>query len=386
MKKVWILAVAATMAFASCKKDDSKKTQVYTLAGVAQKGPFVAGANVTIIELDQSLTPTGKTFSSTIDNNAGHFSFPNVEFASSYVQLKVEGQCYNEIAGGVDMSPITLSSIVDISSGSTINVNLLTQFEQARILSLVKSGKTVADAKTQAHTEILSIFCMTDKVSKQAEQLDITANTTEDGVLLFVSAVVCANGSGQTLQEFITNITTDFADNGSIDSETSQKALSDGAFAFSPETVKTNIAKRYSEMGKTVSTYQIATLKKQFLTKTKYSGNLTTAVPAVVDGAINLLVADDTVKIDKSQKYCMAANFDNKALSNLSIFITDGDDTKYSTTNANWYSSDNTKRLMITANTTIPIAFTDKGSLKITCNILPRNGGMSSSTKYIIWE
>ena len=52
---------------------DSTSTAV-TLSGKVQKGPYVQGTEITVRELDSSMTPTGNTFTGSIDDNTGSFS------------------------------------------------------------------------------------------------------------------------------------------------------------------------------------------------------------------------------------------------------------------------------------------------------------------------
>ena len=45
-----------------------------TLSGKVQKGPYIQGTEITVRELDSSITPTGNTFTGTIDDKTGSFS------------------------------------------------------------------------------------------------------------------------------------------------------------------------------------------------------------------------------------------------------------------------------------------------------------------------
>ena len=63
---------------------------VYTLAGVVQKGPFVQGTEITVRELDGTLTPTGRTVTGRIDDNSARFSGRSV-LDYPFVELAAEG-------------------------------------------------------------------------------------------------------------------------------------------------------------------------------------------------------------------------------------------------------------------------------------------------------
>ncbi len=231
--KIIFILLLFLVIVSSCKKDYVSSEKVYRLEGHAQKGPFISGANVTIIELDKNLVPTGKSYFSTIDDNAGHFTFPEVKFNSNYIQLKVEGNYYDEVLGGIPINEITLYSIVDISKDSIINVNLLTHIEQSRVQFLLDKGISFQNAQKQAQNELLKVFNLEDKAIGNAEQLDITSPNLDGGVLLLISSIIISNyGTGLEFQEFISNFVTDFKEDGTIDSESIQEALATGAYVL----------------------------------------------------------------------------------------------------------------------------------------------------------
>ncbi len=114
---------------------------------------------MTIIELNNELNPTGKVFFSTVEDNSGYFSFPDVVFETDFIQVRVEGKYFDEVFGAVNaLSVIILQSIVDISDNSTINVNIITHLVQARAIQLVKDGMNFSDASDQAFNELLALF------------------------------------------------------------------------------------------------------------------------------------------------------------------------------------------------------------------------------------
>ena len=193
----------------SCKKDDLRE---YKLEGYAQKGPFLMGSNVTIIELDNNLIPTGKSYYSTIDDNAGHFEIPRVTLSSNYAQIKVEGSYYDENFGGIPWGEdLTLFSTVDISKYSAVNINLMSHIEEKRIKYLLDKDVSFQNAKTQAHNELLKVFNLEDKTISNAEHLNITSPDIDGGILLLISSIIAKNfGTIYTLQEFLLNILTDF--------------------------------------------------------------------------------------------------------------------------------------------------------------------------------
>ena len=81
MKKLKFLFFPTILALAfglmlSCAKSSSEdsSSSAITVSGKVQKGPYVQGTEITVRELDSSMTPTGNTFTGTIDDNTGSFS------------------------------------------------------------------------------------------------------------------------------------------------------------------------------------------------------------------------------------------------------------------------------------------------------------------------
>ena len=78
-----ILALAFGLMISCAKKSssdssssetDTSSSSAVTVSGKVQKGPYVQGTEITVRELDSSMTPTGNTFTGTIDDNTGSFS------------------------------------------------------------------------------------------------------------------------------------------------------------------------------------------------------------------------------------------------------------------------------------------------------------------------
>ena len=77
MKKLTPLYIAAFLVLTqglmlSCAKKKEPPVEdpdAVTLSGKVQKGPYVQGTEITVRELDSTMTPTGNTFTGTIDDN-----------------------------------------------------------------------------------------------------------------------------------------------------------------------------------------------------------------------------------------------------------------------------------------------------------------------------
>jgi hypothetical protein len=122
----------------SCSdKDDSSSSEsssssAVTVTGKVQKGPYVQGTEITVRELDRSMTPTGNTFTGTIDDNTGSFSIKGT-LTNRIVELSADGFYFNEVSGSLSTAKLTLSALSDITNISSVNVNLMTHLEKKRV-------------------------------------------------------------------------------------------------------------------------------------------------------------------------------------------------------------------------------------------------------------
>ena len=225
-----------------------------TIAGVSQKGPFAKGSNVYLKETknDGSLTPTSKEFYATIRNDAGEFKIENINLESQYALLTVEGYYTRESTNMFSSCAISLNAVTDLSKRNSTNINLLTHFEYQRILNLVKSGATFANAKAQAEKEIFAAFGY-EKTDRIAEDLDITGQNEEDKILHEISMMV-DNGlhinyttTCEKNKALIDIIASDFATDGIL-SDSLTAAIA--AFSYQNETSNTlRILKQYAGLG-----------------------------------------------------------------------------------------------------------------------------------------
>ena len=78
-------------------------------------------------ELDSSMTPTGNTFTGTIDDNTGSFSIKGT-LAYKIVELSADGYYFNEVSGSLSTATLTLQALSDLTDSSSVNVNLFSFF------------------------------------------------------------------------------------------------------------------------------------------------------------------------------------------------------------------------------------------------------------------
>ena len=160
-------------------------------SGAVQKGPFVEGSSVVLKETSAKgdLEPTGREFETKVLNDDGDFKFGDLDLESQYAILTAEGHYIREINGEQSHCSLRLYAISNLKKRNTANINLLTHFEYKRVLNLVKSGKTFAQAKKQAATEILGAFGVRLEVPA-AEDLNIYNSSEADRTLYHISIFV----------------------------------------------------------------------------------------------------------------------------------------------------------------------------------------------------
>lgn len=251
LKWLPIMLSVALIGFTGCSSDDENRGDSSQTEGTAstmltkslltgrvQKGPYCIGSSVTIIELDEALDQTGKTYSTTITDNSGRFEQKNVTLLTPYVELKADGYYYNEVLGETTSAPLTLYALADISEKDAVNVNILTTLERPRVTYLVQEGGlSFADAKAQAHAEVMAAFGINEK--SDFESLDLTSDAT----LLAVSAIAQGRKSVAAVSELLAIIAADLREDGKLDDATAGSRLMNNAKAVQAETVVRNIAR-----------------------------------------------------------------------------------------------------------------------------------------------
>ena len=214
------------------------------IAGVSQKGPFVTGSSIILKETssDGSLKPTGKEFYATTRSNKGDFKISNINLESQYALLSAEGYYIREYNNEPSSCSIRLDAVSDLEKRETVNINLLTHFEYKRVLKLVKSGKTFAEAKKQASTEVLAAFGVTAEYTSP-EDLNIFNYSDADRVLFNVSRIVDYRPNWNTsreddaevcpkLQDFVDEFANDFADDGKLSDSIMVEIVADAYISY----------------------------------------------------------------------------------------------------------------------------------------------------------
>lgn len=219
-------------------------------SGVAQKGPLLQGSTVTAQELDANLSPTGRQFTYQINSNLGTFN-PTSTFNSQYIGITATGYYFDEVTNAVSGGPVTLNGISDLSSGTVLNVNLLTTLAYQRIQSLVvNSHMTVSAATLQAEGEVLAALNIpAGRSSERFGSLDLSQNGDGAKILAAVSSLFVYGNSAGQLSSLIASFQSDIANNGAIDSAATLLALANAAQNLDTAAVASNLNSKYADAG-----------------------------------------------------------------------------------------------------------------------------------------
>jgi len=206
---------------------------VPTSEGIAQKGPFEIGSNVTIITRpapDYVATDTAQV--QTLDD-IGNFEF-TFEPDTLY-EITVTGRHFNEITGAISQTPMTLKSTYyrGADSKSFVSINILTHLIHSRINYLIShDGLHPRDATAQASQELieeLKDVIFADHLSNYSFSNMTVYNNHADSdpeanaVLLFISAAFYQQSelynNSRPLAEMLTAIADDLEQDGKIDGD-----------------------------------------------------------------------------------------------------------------------------------------------------------------------
>lgn len=257
-------AALATLCFFafSCSDDNSGGTyepQTYNVSGKVEKGPFVSGSTITMQPMDSKMQASGESYSATITDNAGNFTFGSKLFNAPFAELTANGYFFNEVDGDLSSGTLNLRALVDLSDKSTVNVNILTHLKYQRMLNLIEQGSSFKQADRQAQQELFAAFGLTAYASTDASQLSIISGTDEAAALIAVSSLILGERSEAEVTEYLAKMSREFGQDGEFSTETKAQMKEDkGYLADKLDDIKANIVSRYADLGLEVSVKELA--------------------------------------------------------------------------------------------------------------------------------
>ncbi|MBR2198102.1 MAG: histidine phosphatase family protein [Fibrobacter sp.] len=186
------------------------------IAGIAQKGPFIPGASVTVKEVDSFYGHEMRQIAEgCVLSNDGQFSLENVHADSNCVKISVTGFYRNEVNGGSSGNPITLSART--CDPSKANVNILTHLEIPRVDQLLMNHFDFNMAKAQAEREVFAAFGIdTTKLSNMptAEEMSVLGESEYSAAILAISAMLMGGRDETEMMGLVNNIAEDIKGDG----------------------------------------------------------------------------------------------------------------------------------------------------------------------------
>ena len=259
LKKAVVVVTIGMMAMLqSCSSNDDLDGYTptnFNVGGKVEKGPFVRGTAIQMQPLDAELDETGESFTSTITDNEGTFTFGSKLLKSPYVKLSASGYYFNEVTGELSKGTLALNAVANLQNAADVNVNILSHLKYQRVMDLVaKDGKSFKEANNQAQEEVLKTFGLEKYAKTDVNHFSIISGTDEAAALIAVSSLILYNRSEAQITEYLSQLSEEFAEDGNF-SETTKLQIRKDMFSLESKLpqIAENIKKRYQEMGKEVA-------------------------------------------------------------------------------------------------------------------------------------
>lgn len=281
-----VAAAAPEEALEEFAVEDYRRTGV-NLVGIAEKGPFLHGATVKVIELDsmQRLADSKRAFETCVSSTDGSFVFENANLVSPYVRVEATGYYRNELTGGLSSSMVTLNAVTDLTNRDTVNVNMLTHLAAPRVRKLVEdsgNNQPIGAMGDRALSEILAAFeinlggsmggngfggggfggggwnfggqqqttTTTAGGKKFAEDVSLFGGDDYSGALLAVSIMMQSNGTGKDMLYLTSQISEDIKGDGNWGDNNAKAKLADWLVAL-------DISGGYATIRKNMSSWNL---------------------------------------------------------------------------------------------------------------------------------
>jgi len=223
--------------------------RIIEINGSVFKGSFLRGSLLFLYELDTNLNQTGRSFNTTIDDDYGNFDLKAQNLSGKLVRVVGDGFYWNEVLNENSSTRISLTGICKIDSNETVNVNVLTHLERARVEYLYNTNKVSFDsAKSQAVTEVLKAFGFENTGIKRAEKVGVVGVGDESKILLAISTLM----QGYRTESEVTQIMNDFANDikkdGKLDDVTIGNDLETHLYYVDTTTVLNNFKVKYRKL------------------------------------------------------------------------------------------------------------------------------------------
>lgn len=230
--------------------DTTAKAMVYrregvNVVGIVEKGPFLHGTSVKLVELDSAkrMVDSPRIHKTCITSSDGSYSLGPFNLVSPYVRVEVSGYYKNELTGGLSSEPITLRNITDLTEKDTVNVNVLTHLEAGRTWKMAENSgfnQPIRTVKEQALKDVLKSFLIfipgfndqsvmggLQKISKTADEISLFDDGEFSAALIAISIMMQRNGAGQEMLNYANAALMTISGNGDWNDNAARADLAD---------------------------------------------------------------------------------------------------------------------------------------------------------------
>ncbi|EGQ8033314.1 hypothetical protein J7077_003713 [Vibrio parahaemolyticus] len=211
--------------------------QQYQFGGAVQKGPLQPGSVVTINELNQDLQPTGRSYTTQIEDYEGNYSVKE-RFSTPYAELVAHGYYFNELTNHAD-EQMSMSAFVDMNATSQVNFNVATAAMKQSVMTQVQAGTEFNEAVDKATSDLLKLYSYDPK--------------QWSGHINFYNTNLSNSGDTSTLLLVISASTLTMATDNKLSLEQQIERI--GQVLLEPESIQ------FKEMKQALNTYNLALYK-----------------------------------------------------------------------------------------------------------------------------
>ena len=277
---------------------------VLTISGKIEKGPFSKGSIISFYELDSNLSQTGKSYSTTINDNEGNYDLKATNIGGKMLRVQTDGFYYNEILNSLSTSRIVLTGISKVDSSEKVNVNVLTHIERRRVEYLMNDKSQSFDvAKKQAISELLTLFKAGTTDITRSEKVTLFGDNSN--ILLNISLLFQGYRTDAQLSELLTDFSNDFYKDGTIEDVTIFKRIYNHSYFIDTVSVASNLKTKFSV---TSSTYKILSTYLNDNISKKDESYMPIVYPATSNSKQNFLTRIATETVSSSLNGCLMYN------------------------------------------------------------------------------
>ncbi|NWJ62872.1 hypothetical protein HX770_00355 [Vibrio parahaemolyticus] len=212
-KTLLVTALTVPLALTGCGGSsdghNNDSGQQYQFGGAVQKGPLQPGSVVTINELNQDLQPTGRSYTTQIEDYEGNYSVKE-RFSTPYAELVAHGYYFNELTNHAD-EQMSMSAFVDMNATTQVNFNVATAAMKQSVMAQVEAGTEFNEAVDKATSNLLKLYSYDPEqwsghINFYNTNLSNSGDTSTLLLVISTSTLKMATDNGLTLEEQIDEI------------------------------------------------------------------------------------------------------------------------------------------------------------------------------------